>query len=89
MKFLREDWVSKVFITNKQKINSRERCLKYQLDEKRKSIMDMPESKGEGEITIGQMPFPDIRLQIKSLEKKLGVLTKGTFYAENNHLHFD
>ncbi|MFP3508457.1 hypothetical protein SB775_02080 [Peribacillus sp. SIMBA_075] len=28
-----------------------------QLDEKRKSIIDMLESKGEGEITIGQMPF--------------------------------
>lgn len=41
--------------------------------------MDMPESKGEGEITIGQMAFLDTRLQIKSLEKKLGVLTKGTF----------
>ncbi|MGE7182969.1 DUF342 domain-containing protein [Peribacillus sp. NPDC006672] len=60
----------------------------YQLDEKRKSIMDMLESKGEGEITIGQMAFPDTCLQIKSLEKKLSCLTKGTFYAENNHLHF-
>ncbi|MDR4925647.1 FapA family protein [Peribacillus simplex] len=61
----------------------------YQLDEKRKSIMDMLESKGEGEITIGQIASPDTRLQIKSLEKKLSVLTKGTFYAENNDLHFD
>ncbi|MDP1419305.1 FapA family protein [Peribacillus simplex] len=61
----------------------------YQLDEKRKTIMDMLESKGEGEITIAQMAFPDTRLQIKSLEKKLSDLTKGTFYAENNHLHFD
>ncbi|MGG0412896.1 FapA family protein [Peribacillus simplex] len=61
----------------------------YQLDEKRKSIMDLLESKGEGEITIAQMAFPDTRLQIKCLEKKLSDLTKGTFYAENNHLHFD
>ncbi|WP_212751193.1 hypothetical protein, partial [Pseudoalteromonas sp. S980] len=61
----------------------------YQLDEKRKSIMDMLESKGEGEITIGQMAFPETCLKIKNLEKKLGRLTKGTFYAENNHLHFE
>ncbi|MFE3973284.1 MULTISPECIES: hypothetical protein [unclassified Peribacillus] len=60
-----------------------------QLDEKRKSIIDMLESKGEGEITIGQMAFPDTCWQIKSLEKKLSCLTKGTFYAENNHLHFE
>lgn len=60
----------------------------YQLDEKRKSIMDMLESKGEGEITIGQMAFPDTCLQIKSMQKKLNDLTKGTFYAENNQLHF-
>ncbi|MFE4141551.1 hypothetical protein ACFX4I_06720 [Peribacillus sp. YIM B13472] len=39
--------------------------------------MDMLESKGEGEITIGQMAFPDTRLQIKSLEKKLSGLRKG------------
>ncbi|WP_260320341.1 DUF342 domain-containing protein [Peribacillus simplex] len=61
----------------------------FQIDEERKSIMDMLESKGEGEIMIGQMAFPDTRLQIKSLERKLNVMTKGTFYAENNHLHFD
>ncbi|MFE4895203.1 DUF342 domain-containing protein [Peribacillus butanolivorans] len=61
----------------------------FQLDEKRKSLMDTLDSKGDGEITIGQMAFPDTRLQIKSLEKKLNELTKGTFYAENNYLHFD
>ncbi|MFE4705844.1 hypothetical protein [Peribacillus simplex] len=42
--------------------NRMERKTLYQLDEKWKSIMDMLESKGEGEITIGQMAFPDIRL---------------------------
>ncbi|MBK5442487.1 hypothetical protein [Peribacillus sp. TH24] len=41
----------------------------FQLDEKRKSLMDTLDSKGDGEITIGQMAFPDTRLQIKSLEK--------------------
>lgn len=61
----------------------------FQIDEKRKSLMDTLESKGDGEITIGQMAFPDTRLQIKSMEKKLNDLTKGTFYAENNYLHFD
>lgn len=60
----------------------------YILDEKRKSIMDMLDSKGGGEITIGQMAFPDACLQIKSMQKKLSDLTKGTFYAENNQLHF-
>ncbi|MDV7766147.1 hypothetical protein N9I19_16460 [Peribacillus sp. CSMR9] len=59
------------------------------MDEKRKPIIDMLKSKGEGEKTIGQMAFPDTCLQIKSLEKKLSCLTKGTFYAENNNLHFE
>ncbi|WP_057911786.1 DUF342 domain-containing protein [Peribacillus muralis] len=60
-----------------------------QLDRKRKSIMDMLDSKGEGEITIRQVAYPETRLQIKSMEKKLNDRTKGTFYAEYNHLHFD
>lgn len=61
----------------------------FQMDEKRKSLMDTLESKGDGEITIGHMAFPDTRLQIKSMEKKLSDLTKGTFYAKNNNLYFD
>ncbi|WP_285768864.1 FapA family protein [Peribacillus sp. SI8-4] len=61
----------------------------FQIDGKRKSFMDMLESKGEGEITINRMAFPDTRLQIKSLEKILNDMTKGTFYAENNQLYFD
>ncbi|WP_323598498.1 hypothetical protein [Peribacillus frigoritolerans] len=44
--------------------------------------MDMLEPKG-------QLRFPDIRLQIKSLEMKWSDLRKGTFYAESNHLRFD
>ncbi|MCM3674177.1 MULTISPECIES: hypothetical protein [Peribacillus] len=39
--------------------------------------MDMLESIGEGEITIGQMAFPDSHMQIKDLEKKVSDLTKG------------
>ena len=61
----------------------------FQLDEKRKSLMEILDSKGEGEISIGKIAFPDTRVHIKSLEKRVNDLTKGTFYVENNYLHFE
>lgn len=58
-------------------------------EQKRKSIMELLESKGDGEITIGQMAYPDTNLQIKNMKKKLNEATSGTFYAENNYMHFE
>ncbi|WP_257985962.1 DUF342 domain-containing protein [Bacillus sp. M6-12] len=61
----------------------------FTFEEKRKSIMEMLETKGEGEVFIGQIAFPDTQLEIKHLRKKLNSATKGTFYAENNNLHYE
>ena len=61
----------------------------FDFDEKRKSLMEILDSKGDGEITIGQMAYPDTNLQIKHMKKKLIESTKGTFFAENNYLHFE
>lgn len=58
-------------------------------DQKRKSLMEILESKGDGEITIGQMAYPDTNLQIKNMKKKLNESTKGTFFAQNNFMHFE
>ncbi|RFU69804.1 DUF342 domain-containing protein [Peribacillus saganii] len=61
----------------------------FTLEEKRKSIMEMLETKGEGEVCIGQIAFPDTQLEIKHLKKKLNSGVKGTFYSENNIMHFE
>lgn len=61
----------------------------FGFDQKRKSLMDILESKGDGEITIGHMAYPDTNLQIKDMKKKLDESTKGTFFAQNNSMHFE
>ena len=61
----------------------------FGFDEKRKSLMEILESKGDGEITIGKMAYPDTNLQIKHMKKKLIESTKGTFFAQNNYVHFE
>ena len=61
----------------------------FDYDEKRKGLMETLDSKGDGEITIGKMAYPDTNLQIKHMKKKLMESTKGTFFADNNYLHFE
>lgn len=61
----------------------------FDYDEKRKALMETLDSKGDGEITIGQMAYPDTNLQIKHMKRKLIESTKGTFFADNNYLHFE
>lgn len=61
----------------------------FGFDEKRKSLMELLDSRGDGEISIGHMAYPDTNLQIKHMKKKLAESTKGTFFAENNYLHFE
>lgn len=61
----------------------------FDFDVKRKSLMETLDSKGDGEITIGKIAYPDTNLQIKHMKKKLKDSTKGTFFAQNNYMHFD
>lgn len=60
----------------------------FGFDEKRKSLMEILNSKGDGEITIGKIAYPDTNLQIKHMKKKLNESTKGTFFAKDNYMHF-
>ncbi|RFU65644.1 DUF342 domain-containing protein [Peribacillus glennii] len=59
------------------------------MDHRRISIMDLLDTRGEGEVIIGLMAFPETTLQIKNMEKRLDKTTKGTFFAENNLIHFE
>lgn len=61
----------------------------FGFDQKRKSLMEILESKGDGEITIGQIAYPDTNLQIKHMKKKLRKSTKGTFFAQSNNIQFE
>lgn len=61
----------------------------FKFDQKRKILMGILESKGDGEITIGQVAYPDTNLQIKSMRKKLVESTKGTFFVQDNNMYFE
>ncbi|MFE8702540.1 DUF342 domain-containing protein [Cytobacillus sp. FJAT-54145] len=59
------------------------------IDENRKSIMSLLETKGEGQVSIHEAAYPETLLQIKNLHRRLSSTVKGTFYAERNYLHFE
>jgi uncharacterized protein len=58
-------------------------------EDRRRSLTEMLDIKGEGEVAIGTEAFPETLLQIKSRGKKLNQITKGIFYVKQNHLHFE
>jgi uncharacterized protein len=59
------------------------------LDHQRKILMGLLETKGEGEVSILQVAYPETQLQIKSLSRKLDTSVRGTFYAVRNSMHFE
>lgn len=59
------------------------------LEQQRNSLSKLLQIKGEGQISIEQIAYPETMLQIKHLQKRLKSTTKGIFYAENNQLHFE
>ena len=58
------------------------------LDDRRKTLMEFLESKGEGEVTILKTAYPQTYLDIKNIQKRIERSTNGTFYTINNKLHF-
>lgn len=58
-----------------------------ELEQKRKSLSDYLDSKGEGEISIANNAYPQTFLEIKNLQKIIKKETSGTFYAQDNNLH--
>lgn len=59
------------------------------LEQQRNSLSDLLKIKGEGQISIEQIAYPQTMVQIKNLQKRLNSETKGTFYAKDNQLHFE
>lgn len=59
------------------------------LDHQRKILMGLLETKGEGEVSILQVAYPETQLQIKSQSRKLDTSVRGTFYAVRNSMHFE
>lgn len=59
------------------------------LDNQRKALMSLLETKGEGQISIQEIAYPDTMVKIKNIQKKLESKVKGTFFAEQNTMHFE
>ncbi|WLR49724.1 FapA family protein [Bacillus tianshenii] len=59
------------------------------IEQYRKTLMRMLETKGEGQVTILQQAYPEVMLEIKDLKKKLNRNTTGTFFALGKELHFE
>ncbi|EOD00829.1 FapA family protein [Caldisalinibacter kiritimatiensis] len=60
-----------------------------ELEERRKILMEYLKSKGEGEVSILKKAYPKTFIQIKNVQKIIKNITNGTFFIENNTIHFD
>lgn len=60
-----------------------------QIEDHRKGLMKLLETKGEGQVIILNEAFPEVMLEIKQLRKKLQKSTKGSFFALGKELHFE
>lgn len=59
------------------------------LDERKKSLEFLLETKGDGQVSVIQVAFPETTLQIKHLKRRLDSSVNGTFYSMQNHLLFE
>lgn len=60
-----------------------------ELDEKCKNIANILQVRGEGELIIKEIAYPETFLQIKNIPKKLTSSVRGSFYVRGNKLHFE
>lgn len=61
----------------------------YELETRRKSLMALLETRGEGEVSIVQRAFPQTLLRIKNSQKRIDKITAGTFYVRDHQLLFE
>lgn len=59
------------------------------LDEKRKNLMTLLETKGEGEVTMLQAGYPGVIIQIKKFQKRITSPVRGSFYVKGDVLKFE
>ncbi|MCM3599652.1 FapA family protein [Robertmurraya korlensis] len=57
------------------------------LEARRKNVMKLLETKGEGQVSIQVAAYPETTLQIKNQKKHVRTLIKGTIYCEKNTLY--
>lgn len=84
-------------LDDKQKADYNKRLEKYEelmaevssLETYRKVLMDFLETKGEGQVFISKLAFPEVLLDIKHNKKKLNQPTRGNFYVLGKDLFFE
>lgn len=57
------------------------------MDEHRKTLQQILETKGEGEINVSKAVYPETYIQIKNMQKRIDSVVKGSFYILDNKLH--
>jgi uncharacterized protein (DUF342 family) len=57
------------------------------LDEYRKRLQKVLETKGEGEVDIFNAAYPETYIEIKKMQKKIDSVISGRFYAMDRELH--
>lgn len=57
------------------------------LDEYRKRLQKILETKGEGEVGIFKAAYPETYLEIKNIQKRISSVVSGCFYAADRELH--
>lgn len=57
------------------------------LEARRKNVMKLLETKGEGQVSIQVAAYPETTLQIKNQKKHVRTLIKGTIYSDRNTLY--
>jgi uncharacterized protein len=57
------------------------------LEARRKNVMKLLETKGEGQVSIQVAAYPETTLQIKNQKKHVRTLIKGTIYCDRNTLY--
>lgn len=59
-----------------------------ELDENCKEIANLLEVKGEGEVTIKEVAYPETFIEIQKIRKRISSEIKGTFYIDKGVLRF-
>ncbi|MDQ0156448.1 DUF342 domain-containing protein [Robertmurraya andreesenii] len=60
-----------------------------ELDENCKEIANLLEVKGEGEVTIKEVAYPETFIEIQKIRKRISSEVKGTFYIDKGVLRFE
>lgn len=57
------------------------------LDEYRKRLQQILETKGEGEVGVSKAAYPETYIEIKNIQKKIDSIVSGSFYVIDKKLH--